>query len=784
MYHQLKKDILTSRFSRMNESQLEAVFHTLGPLLILAGAGSGKTTVLINRILNLVKYGNAYHSETVPEHLTPEDLKYMQDYLDQKHDDINKINSLIACYPVKPWSILAITFTNKAANELKQRLINALGEEANDVRASTFHSACVEILRRGIDKLGYNRSFTIYDTDDSIRVIKDQLKALNIDDKIFQPRGVLAAISSAKDKMQTPELFEKLAGNDYRLSSIAKIYRNYQTALKRANAVDFDDIIMLTVQLLSSFPDVLEHYQNRYKFIMVDEYQDTSHSQYMLVSMLAQKHQNICVVGDDDQSIYKFRGATIENILNFEKQFLNARSIRLEQNYRSTSTILDAANAVISNNSSRKGKTLWTENGQGANVTVCRNTDETGESNFVADTILDLVNNGGKFSDCAVLYRMNAQSSNLERAMIASAIPYRIVGGLRFYERKEIKDIISYLSVINNPMDEVRLARIINEPKRGIGDSTIASAREISASLGTSLFDVVSEPEQYIALSKKAAALREFTGMIKDLQKKALEMPLDELFDTLLSATGYSKYLELLGNEGRVRIENVEELKSNILRYIEENDEPTLSAFLEEVALYTDLVQLNESEDKVVMMTMHSAKGLEFDNVFIVGMEENLFPSHQSIYNTAEIEEERRLAYVGITRAKKRIYLCAASQRMIFGYTSSNMISRFVTEIPKNLCDISDNSSYSYRRGPSLTADPKAGAKNSRAIGISAKTAPTSQRQPANELSVGNRVNHKVFGDGLVLSITAMGNDSLVEIAFDTVGTKKIMQNFAKLTKI
>ena len=777
----LKRKILEKEFERMNEEQRKAVFTTKGPLLILAGAGSGKTTVLVNRIAFLLKYGNAYFNDYVPESLSQEDLDFMQSVLDGEKENEERLFRLIAEFPPNPWNILAITFTNKAAGELKERLKAMLGDVADDINAGTFHSVCVRILRRYIERLGYTSSFTIYDTDDSLRVIKDSLADLNLSDKMFPPKMILSEISHSKDKMISPEDYQNAAGDDYRTSTIAKVYARYQNRLRSANAVDFDDLICLAVHLLEEYPDVLEYYQNRFRYILVDEYQDTNQTQYRLVSLLAAKHQNLCVVGDDDQSIYRFRGATIENILSFENQFERATVIRLEQNYRSTQNILDAANAVIANNFERKGKNLWTQNGEGDKVVVRRCADEGAEAELVAQEIIEHVKNGGTFSDHAVLYRMNAQSGTMERYFIRNAIPYRIIGGKKFFERKEIKDMLAYLSVINNPNDSVRLKRIINEPKRGIGDATVGAAESIALAQNISLFEVMRMADTYPALSKKAAALRGFTEMVNELAYIAEQSDMQALLDQLVEKTGYSDYLKTQGVEGAVRQENIDELKSTMVRYEEENGEDaSLSGFLEEIALYTDLDSLNASEDCVVMMTLHSAKGLEFPYVFIVGMEEGIFPS-RNIYNfPKELEEERRLAYVGITRAKQKLYLLNASSRMLFGSTTRNRPSRFIDEIPSGLLDYKDMTVSLYQTPYRVNTEPaKIPAFNVDPVGQRTKT------QPAKiDYSVGDIVHHKVFGNGMVIRMTAMSNDTLVEVAFDKVGTKKIMANFAKLSKV
>lgn len=779
-YLSLKKKIIEQEYSRMNDMQRQAVVTVDGPLLILAGAGSGKTTVLVNRIACLLSYGNAYLDTAVPEKIGEHEIEFLSQYAQHPNEQEREaVHGILAVRPPRPWNILAITFTNKAAGELKERLNAMLGEDGGEVNAGTFHSVCVRILRRNIDRLGYTGSFTIYDTDDSLRVVKDSMADLGVSDKMFPPKAVLGEISRSKDKMLSPKQFIQSVGSDYRLSVIGKIYDRYQTRLKTANALDFDDLIVLTVRLFEEFPDVLEYYQNRFRYILVDEYQDTNHAQYCLVSLLAGKHHNLCVVGDDDQSIYKFRGATIENILSFEKQFRNAVVIRLEQNYRSTQNILDAANAVISHNQERKGKRLWTQNGDGEKIVVRRASDESTEAEFVASSIVENVKNGRKYSDHAVLYRMNAQSNSVERYFIRSNIPYRIIGGHKFFERKEIKDMLAYLNVINNPSDSVRLKRIINEPKRGIGASTVAAAEQIAEGEGIPLFEVLREADTYPALSRRSGPLKEFVRIITELAFAAEQESLEDLLDQLLQETGYRLMLQADGPEGEVRLENIEELKSNMKNYEEENqDDASLSGFLEEVALYTDLDNLNQSEDSVVMMTLHSAKGLEFPYVYIVGMEEGIFPSRNILNFPEELEEERRLAYVGITRAKEKLYLLSAASRMLFGSTTRNRSSRFLEEIPGELTDRKDLTVHTYTPYQPQTKRAPA-AFSVEPAGRPAKAAPA-----AIDFKVGDTVSHRVFGNGMVVSMTPMANDVLVEVAFDKVGTKKIMANFARLKKI
>ena len=640
----LRRQVMEKEFSRMNPMQREAVFTTEGPLLILAGAGSGKTTVLVNRIANIVKYGCAYGAREFSVSLTEEEIRMLEEYRDGTQEYTDEIADLLAVRPAKPWQILAITFTNKAAGELKERLEAMLGPDGQDIWASTFHSTCARILRRDGESIGYTSHFTIYDTDDSKRVMKECQRLLNIDDKMLSHKTLLHEISHAKDSLISPEDYLNDAGDDVRLRKIGEAYRLYEKLLRDADAMDFDDMIVNTVKLLEENEEVRTRYQNRFRYVMVDEYQDTNHAQYRLTSLLAGGSGNLCVVGDDDQSIYRFRGATIENILSFEEQYHKAKVIRLEQNYRSTQNILDAANAVISHNTERKGKNLWTANGPGEKIVVDNAFDEQEESTFIADTIMDSVKGGRKWSDHAVLYRMNAQSNAIERTFVRMGVPYRVIGGHRFYERKEIRDALAYLSVISNPADNIRLRRIINEPKRGIGATTINHAAQIAAGLGLSLYEVISHADEYEQLVRAAPRLRAFTQIIDGLAEAAEELPLNELFEKAMRDTGYLDSLALDRETYQDRLENIQELSSNLLRYSEDNEEGDLNGFLEEVALMTDIDNYNEEADTVVLMTLHSAKGLEFPVVFIPGMERGIFPGIQSLYSASEMEEERRLA--------------------------------------------------------------------------------------------------------------------------------------------
>ena len=788
-FFELRKKIIEKDFSYMNEKQRQAIFQVKGPLLILAGAGSGKTTVIVNRIANIVKYGNAYHSNEVRFEPTERDIRYMKAYLDGDEDLRFDVEDLLSVEPARPWQILAITFTNKAANELKERLEKMLGEEAKDIWASTFHSSCVRILRKDGEVLGYSKNFTIYDTDDSKRLIKECQRQLNVSESALSYKTIISEISKAKDSLISPDEYMKNAGKDARMVRIAQVYKMYQEEMKKANAMDFDDIIVNTVNLLEKYSDVREYYQNKFKYIMVDEYQDTNHAQYKLTELLAGAHRNICVVGDDDQSIYRFRGATIENILSFEHRYAESNIIRLEQNYRSTQTILDVANEVISNNKKRKGKSLWTSNGAGDKVVINTAYDEGDEATFIADKISDGVSTGKyNFSDHAVLYRMNAQSNAIERTLVRSGIPYRIIGGHRFYERQEIRDAIAYLTVINNPEDNVRLRRIVNVPKRGIGDTTINKASEISSGLGISLYEVFRHSDEYEALKRSSKKLIAFCDLIETLSENVDKIPLDELFSDVISKTDYLGHLRLDKEKGEERIENIYELVSNLKTYESENEEPTLAGFLEEVALMTDIDNYNAQQDAVVMMTIHSAKGLEFPVVFLPGMEEGIFPGIQSMYNPDDIEEERRLAYVGITRAKEKLFISHANLRMIFGSTTRNLPSRFVIEIPDALTERTGRQPASQRTFDSLVRgdyEDRNYSGNGYLSKINQKPqAVPKPKAPTVSFNVGDSVMHKVFGQGVIVSSKPMGNDAMLEIAFQKAGTKKLMANFAKLQKI
>ena len=763
---------------------------TEGPLLLLAGAGSGKTTVLINLIANIMRFGRGSDCNEIPDTVTEEDVSFLESLGEELSEyDRWRADSICAVERAVPWSIIAITFTNTAPNELKERLSTLLGPEAQDIWAMTFHSACCRILRRDIERMGYSRSFTIYDSSDSERIMKDIIKDMGLDDKTFPARFVLGAISKEKDKMVSPQqMLERAeATGDIRALHIARAYVKYQTQLKDNNALDFDDIIYVTVQLLQQHEDVRTYYQRKFRYVLVDEYQDTNHMQYLLTSLLAGGHENICVVGDDDQSIYRFRGATIENILDFEKQYRGSRVIRLEQNYRSTQSILNAANAVIAHNLGRKGKRLWTANGQGDPITVYEASDEGGEGNYVAGRILS-GSKGKNFKDYAILYRTNAQSNALEFALKRNGIPYRVIGGTRFFDRAEVKDMLSYLCVINNRADDLRLKRIINTPPRGLGAKTIETAARLAEAEHKPLYSIVCDPYSYGPLEKPAMKLLQFSALIEGMAQLLEEgMSLPDFYDELLIRTGYVDMLTAKDTEeNKTRLENVRELKSSINSYIENAEEPTLAGFLEEIALYTDLEQYNESDDAVVMMTMHSAKGLEFPHVFLVGFEDGLFPGMRAIGDAEEMEEERRICYVAITRAKQTLTICHAKQRMIYGRTSAALPSRFLKEIPEE-CVVKKGgyrprpeTGYGYQTSaysqyPGYGASRKPQPKRAESPMLSS----AGEKATYLELNKGDMVLHAAFGKGMVLSVMKMGGDALLEIAFDDIGTKKLMAKTA-----
>ena len=740
-----------SIYDTLNKQQKEAVFHTRGPLLLLAGAGSGKTRVLVHRIAYLIE-----------------------------EEQVN------------PWNIMAITFTNKAAGEMRERVDDMIGFGAENIWVSTFHSTCVRILRRHIDLLGYENSFTIYDTDDQKTLIKEVCKYLQIDTKMFPERSLMSAISKAKDEFLSPSEYEAEHRGDFHKTKVASVYKEYQKRLKANNALDFDDLLFKTVELFQFHPEILEKYQERFRYIMVDEYQDTNHVQFLFVSMLAGKYRNLCVVGDDDQSIYKFRGANIYNILNFEKKYEDATVIKLEQNYRSTQNILNAANGVIRHNIGRKDKTLWTDNEAGELVSFCQYDSEYEEAEQIVNKIEQLTKDGtARLQDIAILNRTNAQSRVFEEKFLLKNIPYKIVGGVNFYQRKEIKDLISYLKVVNNGQDDLAVRRIINVPKRGIGVTTIDRIQEYAIGRGISFLDSAYEVENIAGMSRAIGKIQDFTNLIDDFREQANRMSVSELFSYIIEQTGYVDELAAeKTEEAEGRIENIDELLNKIVSYEESAEEPTLNELLEEIALVADIDNLENDTEAVVIMTLHSAKGLEFPYVFMGGMEDGMFPSYMTIVadDQDELEEERRLCYVGITRAKKQLFLSAARKRMIRGQTQFNKVSRFINEIPRELLEITNGMSRFQRGGlSSLAEDHMKKAFKSRTPvmgGNPYKKQEVIAPKTSLDYGVGDTVKHLKFGVGVVTEIRSGGKDYEVTVDFEKVGVKKMFASFAKLKKI
>lgn len=738
---------MNNMLDKLNERQKEAVLATEGPVLVLAGAGSGKTTVLVNRIAYMIS---------------------------EKH--------------IRPWNILAITFTNKAAREMKDRIERLLGDTAKDMWIGTFHSVCVRILRSCIDLLGYSRDFVIYDTSDTKTVMKECLRELDIDEKSFPVRNVLSIISNAKNDLMDAATFENVYKSDYRMSIIAKIYYRYQTKLRKNNAVDFDDIILNTVKILSENPDVLSKYQDKFQYILVDEYQDTNNSQYLLINLLAQANRNLCVVGDDDQSIYKFRGANIGNILNFEDDYSDVQKITLDQNYRSTQNILDAANSVISNNKGRMGKSLWTSNGDGNKVFVYTGTNEYDEARYIARQIKKHFDEQGSFSDCAILYRTNAQSRVIEEMLMRESVPYKVLSGLRFYDRKEIKDIIAYLRVVYNPNDDVSLARIINEPKRKIGNATLEKARNIAREKETSLYDVISHADDYPEFKTAIKKLLSFSEIIQSLIKLKDTVTIEDLTGRILNDTGYMPALVMEDTtESKTRIENLGEFISVITEF-EKNEETgnTLGEFLENISLVSDIDGYDENEDSAVLMTIHSAKGLEFPIVFLSGLEEGLFPGMRSMESDDDIEEERRLCYVAITRAKEQLYITKTISRTIHGKTMPTTASRFFKEIPVEYLEDKTTLQPKVAKvmqdlGVRNASAPKKEVYMTKGFGSSVKSSGSTDY---SKFKAGDAVEHRTFGRGEILKATPCGNDCILEIQFESIGFKRLMAAFAKVKKI
>ena len=781
-YAALRRTVIENAFAQLNDKQREAVLKTEGPLLLLAGAGSGKTTVLINRIINLLRFGCGSESTLAPDWAGDEELTLLaREAAEPGCLPEGEVDRLCAVDPPKPWEILAITFTNKAAGELRTRLEVACGDAGRDVWAHTFHTACTRILRRYIPRLGYESGFTIYDEDDKKRLITAVIKDLGFDEKRFDPRGVMSAISRAKDQLLTPEDVAGQAGSDLYQKNVARIYHEYQKRCRAASALDFDDIICRTVELLQTQDDVREYYQHKFRYVLVDEYQDTNHAQYVLCSLLSGGWRNLCVVGDDDQSIYKFRGASIANILEFERQFPDAVTIRLEQNYRSTGSILDAANHVIACNQGRKGKTLWTEKEKGAPITVYQADTQEDEALFIASAILEGQAKGEHLRDYTILYRNNALSNFLQTCFVRQGIPFAVVRGRSFLDSQEIRDMRAYLEVIHNPADGIRLRRIVNNPPRKIGAKTLDTVEELAAGEGTSAFAVMTRAAEYPALSRASAALLRFADMIADLGEKARTLPLDEVYDALLEQSGYRLALEMQGSEeAQSRLDNIRELKSSILDYMkrtaELGGEPSLEGFLEELSLISDVDKYDENADVVTMMTMHSAKGLEFPHVFLCGVEEGLFPSYRSMDSQEEMEEERRLCYVAMTRAKETLTITCAQRRMLYGQTSYARPSRFIAEIPAELVR---EAGHKLRREE---RSPRPDRSWERAPVRPPRTAPAAyapQSAPLPDFRPGMHIRHKAFGPGKIVEVTPMGGDMLLRIQFEEAGEKLMMAKTA-----
>ena len=792
-YLKAKRALFEKAYEDLNEMQRKAVFAVNRPLLVIAGAGSGKTTVLVRRIAFIIQYGNAYMSDVVPFGLDEAHVASLEQAVGQPREILESVLTQFASHPCEPWRMLAITFTNKAAREIKDRLAREIGDESitKEIWAGTFHSICVRILRTYGDRVGYRSSFSIYDTEDSKKAVSSAMKALDIDEKAFPVKSVMSIIGDAKNRLMTPEMLEDEAGRDFRIAKIAKIYKQYQSEMMKSNVLDFDDIIMKTVELLKKHEDVRQYYQNRFRYVCVDEYQDTNSAQFMLTALLAGGHRNLMVVGDDDQSIYKFRGATIENILNFDRNFEDATVIKLEQNYRSTQTILDAANAVIANNLGRRGKNLWTSAGAGDKILIRKVEDQNEETRFMVDKIETMVAGGqAHYRDFAILYRNNAQSSNIERTFAKSGVPYRMLGGTRFNDRKEIRDIVAYLHLIENHNDRERMLRIINEPRRKIGEKTLEAVSDIANEEGLTMFQVIERAGAYVALKNSAPRLMEFAALIRSLSDLAEEVSLETLVKETIDRTGYRQMLIDGGEAEQDRLDNLEEFVSGVIEYeramnAEEPDtKPTLMGFLEENALVADVDKYDESADAVVMMTVHSAKGLEFPMVFLPGMEDGIFPGMQSVMGgESEIEEERRLAYVAITRAKKALFISHANCRLLYGRTQYNPPSRFIAEIPESLVERPDTE---YRERMPMSTLPHYGGnfapkRETLTVTPSARPASRTKREIFCE---GDRVVHPTFGEGEVLSVKPLGADTLYEIVFDRAGTKKLMATFAKLKKI
>jgi len=816
----LRKKYIEREFGNLNREQREAALTCSGAVLVLAGAGSGKTTVIVNRIMNLLRFGDAYESKAVWPQPGQKEVEELETVLKNGGELSPELEPMLRSGNLKPWNILAITFTNKAAAQLKDRIVSKVGEDGNDVFASTFHSACVRFLRRDAQRLGWPQSFTIYDSDDSERVIKDVCKALGVNDKFYPPRMLASRFSVIKDYMMTPDEYRNSHLMNPETDTVLRVYSEYQRRLKEAGAFDFDDLIYFTVKLLEDNPDIRQYYHSRFRYIMVDEYQDTSHAQYRLVKLLTNESNNVFAVGDDDQSIYSFRGANIENILRFEKDFAPATVIRLEQNYRSTGNILNSANSLIRHNTERKGKELWTDKGDGEKVEVRLCDDEMSEAAFIAQELMKHSKQGVPFSAHAVLYRTNAQSNAFESYFMRTGVPYKIVGSLRFYDRAEIKDVMSYMTIVSQPSDNLRLKRIINKPSRKIGNTTVDNIEQIAGGLGISMMEVMANASDFPALSRALPAINAFMGIYRKLCDTYAEETLGDFTEKLLDITGYRQMLMEPGSDNESRLENVNEFISTVRLYEKDNPDGDLGAFLEELALFSNMDNYDENDDRVSLMTIHSAKGLEFDYVYLVGMEEGLFPSEMSA-REGGIEEERRLAYVGMTRARKELHLTRAEVRMLYGYTRRNSGSRFLDEIdPEFVQEVSiprKKNTYldsEYGRANSFinsqnfgqAREKKTNTRPVRGFGSVKQTAPVADSgfagksgsgtaqmssvplrpDPAEAMSytAGDIVEHRMFGKGRVISVKSVGNDLLVEINFDSCGRKKAMARYAPMRKV
>ena len=809
---ELRKRYIESRYPRLNKEQLQAALTGKGAVLVLAGAGSGKTTVIVNRINNLLRFGDAYESQELWPDPTEEDLTELERITRTGEEPTGDLATMLKTGNIRPWNILAITFTNKAASQLKERIVSAVGEDGNDVFASTFHSACVRFLRRDAQRLGWPQNFTIYDTDDSERVIKDICKDLGVNDKYYPARMLASRFSHIKDYMMTPDEYRQAHRFEAETDTVLQVYERYQKKLKDAGAFDFDDLIYFTVRLLEDNEDIREYYHYRFKYIMVDEYQDTSHAQYRLVKLLANDDNNVFAVGDDDQSIYSFRGANIENILRFEKDFAPAKVIRLEQNYRSTGNILSCANSVIRHNSQRKGKELWTVSPEGEKVEIRLCDDELSEAAFVAQELMKHSKKGIPFSAHAVLYRTNAQSNAFESYFMRTGVPYKVVGALRFYDRAEIKDVMSYMAIVSQPSDDLRLKRIINRPARKLGSTTVDNVEQIASGLGISMMEVMANASDFPSLSRSLPAIKGFMDMYKKLCDAYAELSLGDFTDRMLDITGYREMLSEPGSENEARLENVNEFLSTVRLYEKDNPEGDLAAFLEELALYSNMDDYDENADRVSLMTIHSAKGLEFDYVYLAGMEEGIFPSERSS-REGDIEEERRLAYVGMTRARKELHMTHTGIRMLYGYSRRNRASRFLDEVDRryatevgeerkkgyldggyaranafgNLGEDRDSASGSGSFSERRAQQRRPGAAQGKPEELRSHISTVPLRNAASEdvsYAAGDIVEHRMFGRGTVISVTKVGNDFLVDIKFDRVGRKKAMAKYAPMKKV